>query len=138
VLFVAEKRAALEVVQRRLEASGLEHLAMDLHGAELSPKQVMERVARTLSAVRNAPLPHAEDVHRQFVDRRSKLNGHDQKMHTVSPRSNRTVYEMQGMLLRLPAEAQTPLRWRGAELALITPHAAEQVCDLLKLKEAAG
>jgi len=136
ILFVAEKRAALEVVQRRLKASGLEHLAMDLHGAELSPKKVMERVARTLSAVRNAPLPHAEDVHRQFVDRRSKLNGHDQKMHTMSARSGRSVYDMQGTLLRLPAEAQTPLRWRGAELATITPQAAEQIRDLLR--EAAG
>jgi hypothetical protein len=30
VLFVAEKRAALEVVQQRLEKSGLDHLTMDL------------------------------------------------------------------------------------------------------------
>ena len=132
VLFVAEKRAALEVVQRRLKAAGLEHLAMDLHGAELSSKKVMERVARTLAAVRNAAVPHAEDVHRQFVDRRAKLNAHDRKMHTVSARSGRTVYDMQGALLRLPAEAQTPLRWRGAELASLTPLAAEQVRDLLR------
>jgi len=136
VLFVAEKRAALEVVQRRLKASGLDHLAMDLHGAEISPKKVMERIARTLAAVRNAPLPHAADVHRQFVDRRAKLNGHDQRMHTVSPRSGKTVYAMQGALLRLPSDAQTTVRWRGAELAPITPHAAEQVRDLLR--EAAG
>jgi very-short-patch-repair endonuclease len=136
VLFVAEKRAALEVVQRRLKASGLDHLAMDLHGAEISPKKVMERIARTLAAVRNAPQPHAADVHRQFVDRRSKLNGHDQKMHTVSPRSGKTVYAMQGALLRLPPESQTTVRWRGAELAPITPHAAEQIHDLLR--EAAG
>ena len=136
VLFVAEKRAALEVVQRRLKASGLEHLAMDLHGAELSPKKVMERVARTLTSVRNAPLPHAEDVHRQFVDRRLKLNSHNQKIHTICARSGRTIYDMQGRLLRLPVEAQTPLRWRAAELAMITPQASEQVRDLLK--EAAG
>ncbi len=34
VLFVAEKRAALEVVMSRLKAVGLDHLAIDLHGAE--------------------------------------------------------------------------------------------------------
>ena len=47
ILFVAEKRAALEVVMNRLTAVGLDHLAIDLHGAEQTPKKVMERVART-------------------------------------------------------------------------------------------
>jgi primosomal protein N' len=50
ILFVAEKRAALEVVMNRLTAVGLDHLAIDLHGAEQTPKKVMERVARTLTA----------------------------------------------------------------------------------------
>jgi hypothetical protein len=136
VLFVAEKRAALEVVQRRLKASGLEHLAMDLHGAELSPKKVMERIAATLSTVRNARRPQTEDIHRQFVDRRSRLNGHDELMHTSSARSGKTVFEMQGALLRLPGQMETTLRWRGAELAVLTPVRAEQVRDLLR--EGAG
>ena len=35
VLFVAEKRAALEVVLRRLDEIGLGHLAIDLHGADV-------------------------------------------------------------------------------------------------------
>jgi hypothetical protein len=84
VLFVAEKRAALEVVQQRLEKCGLDHVAMDLHGAELRPKKVMERVARTLSLVRNAKPVQPETTHRQFQERRSKLNAHDALMHTVS------------------------------------------------------
>jgi hypothetical protein len=33
ILFVAEKKAALEVVKRRLEEVGLGHLAIDLHRA---------------------------------------------------------------------------------------------------------
>jgi predicted ATP-dependent serine protease len=57
VLFVAEKRAALEVVMNRLTAVKLDHLVIDLHGAEQTPKKVMERVARTLSTVRDAARP---------------------------------------------------------------------------------
>jgi hypothetical protein len=57
ILFVAEKRAALEVVMSRLAAVGLDHLAIDLHGAEQTPKKVMERVARTLTTVREAGRP---------------------------------------------------------------------------------
>ena len=69
ILFVAEKRAALEVVQQRLQNCGLDHLAMDLHGAELSPKKVMEQVTRTLTLVRNSKTAEVEITHRQFQDR---------------------------------------------------------------------
>ena len=132
VLFVAEKRAALEVVQQRLERSGLDHLAMDLHGAELSPKKVMERVSRTLNLVRTSKPAQAETTHRQFQDRRSKLNTHDLQMHTVSERAGKSVFDMQGAILRLPPEAKTSLRWRGSELAQISPVKAERVRDLLR------
>jgi very-short-patch-repair endonuclease len=136
VLFVAEKRAALEVVMSRLTAVGLDHLAIDLHGAEQTPKKVMERVARTLSAVREAVQPASEVVHQQFVDRRDKLNRHVARMHTVHAPVEQTIYAMQGALLRLPSNISSPLRWRGPDLMQITPKRAERVSDLLG--EAAG
>ena len=52
VLFVAGKRAAQDVVLHRLDEVGLSHLSIDLHGADLSPKQVMQQVAHTLDMVR--------------------------------------------------------------------------------------
>jgi very-short-patch-repair endonuclease len=136
VLFVAEKRAALEVVMNRLKAVGLDHLTIDLHGAEQTPKKVMERVARTLSAVREARKPTMEAVHEQFVDRRNKLNQHDVKMHIARAPTQQTVFQMQGALLRLPSNISSPLRWRGPDLMQITPKVAKRVLDLLS--EAAG
>jgi len=38
VLFVAEKRAALEVVYKRLSQVGLGHLILDLHGGDVKRK----------------------------------------------------------------------------------------------------
>ena len=131
VLFVAEKRAALEVVMSRLVAVGLDHLAIDLHGAEQTPKKVMERIARTLSMVRDAPRPAPANIHDQFVDRRNKLNRHDTKMHTAYPPAQQTIYAMQGTLLRLPGHIVSPLRWRGPDLMQITTKSAERVIDLL-------
>ena len=136
VLFVAEKRAALEVVMNRLTAVKLDHLVIDLHGAEQTPKMVMERVARTLSAVRDSARPAAEAIHEQFVDRRNKLNRHDAKMHTVHAPTQMTVYAMQGALLRLPSNIRSTLRWRGPDLTQIGPKQAERILDLLG--EAAG
>lgn len=136
VLFVAEKRAALEVVMHRLEKAGLDHLAIDLHGAEQTPKKVMERVARTLTTIREAGKPVTESVHEQFIDRRNKLNQHDNRMHTVHAPTNQTVYAMQGALLRLPSNISSALRWRGPDLMQITPKISDRVLDLLG--EAAG
>jgi very-short-patch-repair endonuclease len=131
VLFVAEKRAALEVVMNRLVAVGLDHLAIDLHGAEQTPKKVMERIARTLSLVREAPKPAPTNIHDQFVDRRNKLNQHDTKMHTACLPAQQTIYAIQGALLRLPGNIVSPLRWRGPDLMQITAKSAERVMDLL-------
>lgn len=136
VLFVAEKRAALEVVMNRLEAVGLDHLAIDLHGAEQTPKKVMERVARTLNAVRDAALPASQTIHEQFVDRRNRLNQHDSSMHTPQTPTEKTVFAMQAALLRLPSDVTAPFRWRGADLMQITPKNAELITNLLR--EAAG
>jgi very-short-patch-repair endonuclease len=136
VLFVAEKRAALEVVMNRLTAVGLDHLALDLHGVEQTPKKVMERIARTLSTVREAGKPLSEVVHEQFVDRRNKLNQHDDRMHKVQAPTEMTVFAMQGSLLRSPSNVSSPLRWRGPDLLQITPKRADRALDLLG--EAAG
>ncbi len=48
VLFVAEKAAALDVVQRRLEAAGLGDFLLELHSGKASKRAVLERLARAL------------------------------------------------------------------------------------------
>jgi hypothetical protein len=70
ILFAAEEKAALDVVKLRLEEVGLGHLAIVLHGADLSPKKVMQQVAHTLEVVRTAVTVDCAGVHSQLVDRR--------------------------------------------------------------------
>lgn len=91
VLFVAEKRAALEVVLRRLRDANLAHLAIDLHGADLSAKRVMEQVAEALAQVCKATAVDAERIHSRFVDRRAKLNNHVQRLHAKRDPSGLTL-----------------------------------------------
>lgn len=131
ILFVAEKRAALEVVFRRLQEVGLGHLALDLHGAEVTRRQVVQRLAESLEIVREAfPVP-AEEIHRQFVDRRSRLNRHVQRLHAPRPPSGLSVYELQGRLLRLPPHIKARVRWRGSDLEKLTGNNARAIGDLL-------
>jgi hypothetical protein len=135
-LFVAEKRAALEVVHKRLKQVGLEHVAIDLHGADVSPKRVLEQVAASLDAVRKAPLVNCEQMHQQFIERRERLNRHVERLHKRREPSGKTVYELQGLVLKLENEARSEIRWRGPELLKIQKAGLQNVRDLLK--EASG
>jgi hypothetical protein len=53
-------------------------------------------------------------------------------MHPVSDRTGKSVFDLQGAILRLPPEAKTSVRWRGQELTPIIPVKAEKVRDLLR------
>jgi very-short-patch-repair endonuclease len=130
VLFVAEKRAALDVVLRRLENIGLGHLALDLHGAELSRKQIMARVADALVKVRESVPPADDHIHRPFVEQRKRLNAHVARLHEPRGPSGRSVYQVQGELLPLRG-ITTAVRWRGPELERINGPAERQVLRLL-------
>lgn len=129
VLFVAEKRAALDVVLRRLDEVGLSHLSIDLHGADLSPKKVMHQVARTLDTVRNSTSVQCDQLHAQLVDRRARLNDHVARLHQRREPTGKSVYEMQGRLNRLSVQSST--RWRGAELKRLDGKSAQGIRDLL-------
>lgn len=131
VLFVAEKKAALEVVKRRLDDVGLGHLAIDLHGADLSPKKVMQQVAHTLEVVRAAVPVNCQQVHTQLVDRRTRLNSHVSRMHCRREPTKMSVYEMQGQILLLKRSVDSSVRWRGTELARLTPEVSQQINDFL-------
>ena len=131
VLFVAEKRAALEVVLDRLNRVGLGHLSIDLHGADISPKRVLKQIGAALDLVRSSALIDCTQLHQRFVERRARLNAHVDRMHRKRPPSDETLYQLQGKLMRLPADARTDIRWRGAELNPLVPKQAERIRDLI-------
>lgn len=136
VLFVAEKRAALEVVLGRLREAGLDHLALDLHGADLSRRAIMGRLGRSLQLIHEILPAEADGTHQRFTEHRARLNEHVRRMHRPRPPSGKSLYEMAGTLLLLPSDARAATRWRGPELARLDGTAASSVTDLLR--EAAG
>jgi len=131
VLFVAEKRAALEVVLDRLQRRGLRHLVLDLHGAGVTRRSVMSQFAESLSLVRESASIDPEQLHRRFVDRRKRLNEHVMRMYQRWLPSGLTVYQLQGRLLHFVAEQQSGVRWRGVDLDRLTPSAMDESYALL-------
>jgi very-short-patch-repair endonuclease len=131
VLFVAEKRAALEVVLRRLQHVGLGHLALDLHGADVARSAVVRRFAENLDLVRTTAAVDATEVHQHFCNRRWRLNQHVTRLHTPRSPSGLSVYTLQGRLLRVTSEAHTVTRWRGEQLKLFTAETIAHLSDAL-------
>jgi very-short-patch-repair endonuclease len=130
VLFVAEKRAALDAVIKRLtnEDVALGHLVLDLHGAAVSRKEVMAHLANALDQIRHAtPARGVEAVHRDFESRRQQLNEHARRVNAVRPPTALSVIQIIGMLLRVPTVARSPLRLRGDTLAALTHERADDV-----------
>ena len=131
VLFVAEKRAALEVVLNRLQRLGLGHLALDLHGADVSRRAVMARVAEAFEAVRESIPPADEQIHGRFEERRALLVAHDRRMHTPSAVTGMTLHDLYGQVLDLPPGMTSETRWRGPALAAAGPAQRVEIERLL-------
>lgn len=135
VLFVAEKRAALEVVRNRLAEEKLGYLALDLHGTTMPKRAIVEHFKVALAQIANPPHPDVARTHREFQDRRSRLNAYVARLHVARSPSMLSVYTIQGQLLSLPPDVRTTTRWRGAALTKLT---TEQVDALRALLIEAG
>jgi very-short-patch-repair endonuclease len=132
ILFVAEKRAALEVVMRRLESVGLGHIALDLGRPDLKPRYAMQYIMNALSVIETAALPGYGEDHTKFVDRRVKLNNKDELTHSPRHPAGMSVYEMEGQLLRLPVTVVSSVRFTGPTLEQFTQRVFLTCSDLLR------
>ena len=69
VLFVAEKRAAIDAVIKRLNHVGLSDTIMDLHGGITSRKELAQALSTSLHAVKTTsePDPHCDGGANPFL-----------------------------------------------------------------------
>jgi very-short-patch-repair endonuclease len=100
VLFVAEKMAALEVVQRRMNNIGLGPLCFELHSSKSNKRNVLEELKRTRDLSR--PKSHdGEGATSRLQDLREKLNAHALTLHKLHTPSRLTAYQIMGNLVHL-------------------------------------
>lgn len=85
VLFVSEKKAALEVVQKRLASIGLDPFCLELHSNTATKTKVLRKLDDTLSMSRpESPADFAGSAAR-LEGLISTLNGHVKDLHSVHP-----------------------------------------------------
>jgi very-short-patch-repair endonuclease len=101
VLFVCEKRAALDVVKRRLSTAGLGHLLLDLHGAAITRQRVYAQLRTARAQMREAAVAAStEDA--ALVATRERLNAHVRFMHTPLAGCALSPYQLFSELAALP------------------------------------
>ena len=106
VLFVAEKRAAIDVVVSRLRRAELGDLVMDLHGGIRSKRAFAQSIADSLGAIRNTPLPALSDLHYDLREVRRHLVDHVEVVHQLRQPYEITLFNLQARMLGIKGSAR--------------------------------
>lgn len=105
VLFVAEKKAALDVVKRRLDHEGLGPICLELHGAGQNSARMLASVMEAWSLGRPV-MPDAEKAILDLNRRREILNDYPCQLHEPLAPSGLTPYQLFGKLKMLGTDGK--------------------------------
>lgn len=101
VLFVSEKMAALQVVERRLRGVGLGPFCLQLHSSKANKAEVTAQLSQTMNLVPAAPADGWEAEAERLGRLRNELNAVVLALHRRHP-NGLTVYEALGTAIGHP------------------------------------
>ncbi|BFU45761.1 hypothetical protein KRMM14A1004_39980 [Krasilnikovia sp. MM14-A1004] len=110
VLFVAEKRAAIEAVLNRLDRVGLGGLTLDLHLTTANRGAAYQQFRDAIADSRRVPPIDAQAQHAQLSRARKTMSHHPRVMHTPMQPWGVSVFDAQASMLGTPEPARTPAR----------------------------
>ena len=85
VLFVSEKKAALDVVHNRLTKIGLKPFCLELHSNKAGKTEVLKQFAEALQIPETASPAEWDDVVASMEQTREELNRYVRELHNVYP-----------------------------------------------------
>ena len=130
VLFVAEKRAAIDAVLSRLIGVNLGDLVLDIHEGTRDRQRIAADLGATLDLAEHATEPDTTALHRRLTDRQRRLTRHAAALHRKHEPWRLSAYQVQEALLGVPARARVTARLAAPEE--ITPDLADDIRDDLR------
>ncbi|TVZ03063.1 DUF4011 domain-containing protein [Trebonia kvetii] len=130
VLFVAEKRAAIDAVLSRLSVAGLADLVLDIHEGARDRQRIAAGLGVTLDQAVRAADPDTSALHRRLTDRQRRLARHTAALHRPHEPWQLSAYQVQSALLGVPDRARVATRLAAPDR--ITAELAEQLRDELR------
>jgi very-short-patch-repair endonuclease len=131
VLFVAEKRAAIDAVLKRLQREGLDDLVLDLHGGTSSRRLLAQNIATALHNTGRTPPADTHAEQKKVEARREMLNERVAALHDKRTPWEISLYAAQAEILGVPVAAQTEIRFRGDDLQQLDGVTSEALRDQL-------
>jgi very-short-patch-repair endonuclease len=116
ILFVAEKRAAIEAVTARLETVDLGSLVLDLHQTRINKRSVAEQFTTALEHLSNVQRVNGDEEHRQLARRRQQLTDYAQALHKIRDPWGLSAYQARSVLLQLSGVEEPRTRIRQLPL----------------------
>ncbi len=117
VLFVAEKKAALEVVKQRLDRIKLGSACLELHSNKVKKKEVIDELKRTACLQTNEGARSSVDQ-AVLEDVQKQLNDYCKAVNAPAGASDETIHDLYGILLPILAKFDEhhipPLNFRGS------------------------
>lgn len=138
VLFVAEKRAAIDVVIERLEKAGLGDLVLDLHSSAKSRVQIVQQLNKAMVDASTTPAIDASQQHEKLMRRRQSLVERTAALHQKRDPWGLSVYEIQAELLGIPEELHSKKRFSRQTIEELSVHMITQCAEDLAAYIGAG
>jgi hypothetical protein len=133
VLFVAEKRAAIDAVLRRLSGKNLDELVLDIHDGVKNKRKIAQDLDAALRAIGQIPAADVEELHRRLADRVRRADEHAAVMNEVRKPWGVSLFDAQARLMTIPERQRFALRVRGYTLKGLSGEAADRAReDLLE------
>ncbi len=123
VLFVAEKKAAIDVVHRRLSQVGLDPFALELHSDKANKKEALEQVRHALRLVDTAAPRNWEATAEELTRLRARLNAFATAMRASSC-LDLPNHEALAQLIGLRDEPVVPLIFSALTPSAVREHEA--------------
>jgi very-short-patch-repair endonuclease len=137
VLFVAEKRAAIEAVTKRLDGVGLGDLVLDLHRGSESRKWLATQLGESLAAIGSSTPVNNGDLDGRLERARAFLREHAEALHEKRQPWGLSVFDAQMGVLKI-GRPSVVARLRGPDLEQVRDaeldELSESLRDLLILK----
>ncbi|BBM83359.1 ATPase AAA [Candidatus Uabimicrobium amorphum] len=135
VLFVAEKRAALDAVKKRLSDVNLGKILFDVHGADVSRKEVIKKIRNTLEQIAEAPPVDYQKIHRRYTEKRNSLNTHVESLHKKRDLCSMSIFELRSVITGMSKNFKAiKTKWRHRTLERISDKIEQVYKDIEVLK----
>ena len=135
VLFIAEKRAALEVVHRRLSQIGLAPFCLELHSNKAGKADVIRQFGEALDFVENQTPAEWKSTAKKLEAARSELNRYVEELHKEYP-NGLTAYRCYSWLIaENESNRSRPYDADPLRIKRIETHTREHLAMLRKICE---